>query len=77
MTHAPPDTSPHLGEMVRMNSVPHSAINESLGSPELAGTVAKLGVETKISSPDAFAAFLAAERERWSAVVKAAGVRVE
>lgn len=55
----------------------NSAINESLGSPELAGTVAKLGVETKISSPDAFAAFLAAERERWSAVVKAAGVRVE
>ena len=55
----------------------NSAINESLGSPELAGTLAKLGVETRISSPDAFAAFLAAERERWSAVVKAAGVRVE
>jgi tripartite-type tricarboxylate transporter receptor subunit TctC len=55
----------------------NSAINESLQSPELAGTLARLGVETKISSPDAFAAFVAAEREKWTAVVKAAGVRVE
>jgi tripartite-type tricarboxylate transporter receptor subunit TctC len=55
----------------------NGAINESLRSPELAGTLAKLGVETKISSPDAFAAFVAAEREKWTAVVKAAGVRVD
>jgi tripartite-type tricarboxylate transporter receptor subunit TctC len=55
----------------------NSAINESLQSPELAGTLARLGVETKISSPDAFATFVAAEREKWTAVVKAAGVRVE
>jgi len=34
-------------------------------------------VETKISSPDAFAAFLAAEREKWTTVAKAAALRVE
>ena len=55
----------------------NSAINESLQSPALAPTLAKLGVETKISSPDAFAAFLAAEREKWTTVAKAAALRVE
>jgi tripartite-type tricarboxylate transporter receptor subunit TctC len=55
----------------------NGAINESLKSPELAGTLAKLGVEAKISSPDAFARFLAVEREKWTAVVKAAGVAME
>jgi tripartite-type tricarboxylate transporter receptor subunit TctC len=55
----------------------NGAINESLKSPKLAGTLAKLGVEAKISSPDAFARFLAVEREKWTAVVKAAGVAME
>jgi tripartite-type tricarboxylate transporter receptor subunit TctC len=55
----------------------NGAINESLRSPELAGVLAKLGVDKKVLSPDAFAAFLAAERQKWTAVATAAGVHAE
>jgi tripartite-type tricarboxylate transporter receptor subunit TctC len=55
----------------------NAAINESLKSPEVAGTLVKLGVDAKITSPEEFAAFLAREREKWTAVVKAAGVQTE
>jgi tripartite-type tricarboxylate transporter receptor subunit TctC len=37
----------------------------------------RLGVDAKISSPQEFAAFLAREREKWAAVIKAAGVRAQ
>jgi tripartite-type tricarboxylate transporter receptor subunit TctC len=37
----------------------------------------KLGVDAKISSPEEFAEFLAAERDKWAAVIKAAGVQAE
>ena len=55
----------------------NAAINVSLQSPEIAGTLVKLGVDAKISSPEEFAAFLGAERDKWAAVIKAAGVRAE
>jgi tripartite-type tricarboxylate transporter receptor subunit TctC len=55
----------------------NAAINESLKSPEVAGTLVKLGVDAKITSPDEFAAFLAREREKWTTVVKTAGVQME
>jgi tripartite-type tricarboxylate transporter receptor subunit TctC len=55
----------------------NAAINASLQSPEIAGTLVKLGVDAKISSPQEFAAFLGAERDKWAAVIKAAGVRAE
>jgi tripartite-type tricarboxylate transporter receptor subunit TctC len=55
----------------------NAAINDSLRSPEVAATLTRLAVEAKISSPDELEAFVAGEREKWSAVVKAAGVRVE
>jgi tripartite-type tricarboxylate transporter receptor subunit TctC len=55
----------------------NNAVNEGLQARELAGTLANLGVEMKIFSPNAFATFLGEEREKWAAVVKTAGVRVE
>jgi tripartite-type tricarboxylate transporter receptor subunit TctC len=55
----------------------NAAINAGLQSPEIAGTLVKLGVDAKISSPQEFAAFLGAERDKWAAVIKAAGVRAE
>ena len=55
----------------------NAAINASLQSPEIASTLVKLGVDAKISSPEEFAAFLAAERDKWAAVIKAAGVQAE
>src|SRR5215475_14575244 len=52
-------------------------INASLQSPEVASALVRLGVDAKISSPQEFAAFLARERDKWAAVIKAAGVRAQ
>ena len=53
----------------------NASINESLRSPEVAGTLTKLSVDAKISSPAEFAAFLAKERDKWTTVVKSGGVQ--
>jgi tripartite-type tricarboxylate transporter receptor subunit TctC len=55
----------------------NGAINESLTSPEVASTLIKLNVDVKLTSPDEFAAFLARERDKWTTVVKTAGVQME
>jgi tripartite-type tricarboxylate transporter receptor subunit TctC len=55
----------------------NAAINESLASPEVASTLIKLNVDAKLTSPDEFAAFLARERDKWTSVVKTAGVQME
>jgi tripartite-type tricarboxylate transporter receptor subunit TctC len=55
----------------------NAAINESLASAEVGATLVKLSVEAKAVSPDAFAAFLARERDKWTAVAKTAGIQVE
>jgi tripartite-type tricarboxylate transporter receptor subunit TctC len=55
----------------------NSAINEGLKSTALEAAFTKLAVEPRTGSPEDFAAFLARERERWSVVIKAAGVKVE
>src|SRR5262247_4003583 len=55
----------------------NGAINESLRSPEVASTLVKLSVDAKITSPEEFAAFLARERDKWTTVVKTAGVQME
>ena len=52
----------------------NAAINESLRSPEVAATLARLAVESKIASPAELAAFVAGEREKWSTIVKS-GIR--
>jgi tripartite-type tricarboxylate transporter receptor subunit TctC len=55
----------------------NAAINESLKSPEIGATLTKLNVDAKTSSPDEFAAFLARERDKWTTVIKTAGVQAE
>jgi tripartite-type tricarboxylate transporter receptor subunit TctC len=52
----------------------NAAINEALQSPEMTASMKKLGFEYTIGSPQDFAAFVAAEIPRWTAVVKASGV---
>jgi tripartite-type tricarboxylate transporter receptor subunit TctC len=52
----------------------NSAINESLKSPEVAATLAKLAVEARPDTPAAFAAFLAEEMTTMAPVIKAAGL---
>ena len=55
----------------------NAAINESLRSPEVAGTLVKLSVDARMSSPEEFAAFLARERDKWTTVIRTAGVQAE
>jgi tripartite-type tricarboxylate transporter receptor subunit TctC len=55
----------------------NAAINESLNSTEVGGTLVKLSVDAKVASPEEFAAFLARERDKWTTVVRAAGVQME
>jgi tripartite-type tricarboxylate transporter receptor subunit TctC len=53
----------------------NAAVNEALQSPEMIASMKKLGFESRIGSSQDFAAFVAAEIPRWSAVVKASGVK--
>ena len=55
----------------------NAAINESLKSAEIGNTLTKLSVDARISSPEEFAAFLARERDKWTTVIKTAGVQAE
>jgi tripartite-type tricarboxylate transporter receptor subunit TctC len=52
-------------------------INDSLKSPEMNAILAKLGYETKVTTPAEFADFLEAERRKWPPLLKAAGLKPE
>jgi tripartite-type tricarboxylate transporter receptor subunit TctC len=53
----------------------NAAINETLQSYEMVASMKNLGFETRIGSAQDFAVFVAAEIPRWTAVVKASGVK--
>ena len=53
----------------------NAAVNEVLQSSEMIASLKKLGFESRIASSQDFAAFVAAEIPRWTAVVKASGVK--
>jgi tripartite-type tricarboxylate transporter receptor subunit TctC len=53
----------------------NSAINESLQSPEVAATLAKLAVDVGGGTPAEFAAFLSEEMTTMTPVIKAAGLQ--
>jgi tripartite-type tricarboxylate transporter receptor subunit TctC len=55
----------------------NAAINETLKTPEVQATLAKLSVEPRIGSPENFSAFLASERAKWTPLVKAANIKAE
>jgi tripartite-type tricarboxylate transporter receptor subunit TctC len=55
----------------------NAAINASLTTAEVQASVAKLGMAPKIASPQQFAALIAAEFEKWTAVAKTANIKVE
>jgi len=62
------------GEIIaRLNT----EVNEAMRAPELEASMAKLGFEPQIWSPQEYAAFLAEEGRRWPPIVKAAGVKAE
>ena len=68
---APAGTPPEI--VTRLNAV----LNAGLNSAELGATFAKLGVGAKPMSPEEFGAFLVQENQKWSAVARAASIRIE
>ncbi len=55
----------------------NAAVSEGLKPAEVRERLATLGAEATLGSPQDFAVFLTAEREKWSAVVKSAGIKAE
>jgi tripartite-type tricarboxylate transporter receptor subunit TctC len=55
----------------------NAAINQGLNSPEIGATLARLSAEAKIGSPQDFAVFIAEETQKWGAIVKSSGVRLD
>jgi tripartite-type tricarboxylate transporter receptor subunit TctC len=55
----------------------NTAINAAIETQDLRATLADLGVEAQRGSPQQFGAFLAAERTKWAAAVKASGAKVD
>lgn len=55
----------------------NAAINKSLALPEVRASLAKLGAEPMIGTPQEFGAFAASEAKKWSAVARSAGIQVD
>ena len=68
---APAGTSPAI--VAKLNR----AINDSLGSDTMKATLAKIGFQSNIGTPEDLAAFIADEMARWAEVAKVAHVKIE
>src|SRR5262249_24387456 len=55
----------------------HAAVKEILRSNDAQAGFARLGAEAKIGSPQDFAAFIAAEAPRWTALGNETGIKVD
>ncbi|HEY4249825.1 MAG TPA: tripartite tricarboxylate transporter substrate-binding protein, partial [Roseomonas sp.] len=52
-------------------------VGRAFAPPEVTARLEALGAEAETSEPAAFAALIAAERDRWAPVVRASGARIE
>jgi tripartite-type tricarboxylate transporter receptor subunit TctC len=55
----------------------NAAINETMRSPEAQLGLNKIGGKAKLGSPRDFEAFIVAETQKWSAIIKATGVKMD
>lgn len=55
----------------------NAAINEVVRSKEMAATLTKLSARPRTGTPEQFAAFMAAERTKWTAIINEAHIRAE
>jgi tripartite-type tricarboxylate transporter receptor subunit TctC len=55
----------------------NGAINKSLQTPEVMTTAAKLNADVAPASPEDFGAFLYKEYDKWSEVVRRAGIKID
>jgi tripartite-type tricarboxylate transporter receptor subunit TctC len=68
---APAGTQPAI--VARLNA----AVNDALGLPEVRAALLKLGSNPAGGTTEEFAAFIAAEAQRWGTVVREANIKVE
>ena len=54
----------------------NAAVNQAVATPELSAALRKLGSDPKTGTSQEFAAFIAAEVQRWGKVVRAANIKV-
>ncbi len=54
-----------------------AAVKRAFAEPDVVTALSGVGGEAQPMSPDAFAAFIAADRPKWQAVVKASGVHID
>ncbi|MFM2406019.1 MAG: hypothetical protein RL223_3899, partial [Pseudomonadota bacterium] len=55
----------------------NAAVNQALAQPDLRDKIAGPGNLVGGGTPEAFAAFITAERQRWAALIKAKGITLE
>src|SRR4030088_291825 len=55
----------------------NGAVNEILKSKDAQAGLARLSAESKLGSPQDFAAFIAAEARRWAAIANETGIKVD
>jgi tripartite-type tricarboxylate transporter receptor subunit TctC len=55
----------------------NTTINAGLKAPDMQASIERLGAVAKPGTPEEFAAFIAAEWQKWSAVGKAANIKVD
>src|SRR5262249_34410353 len=55
----------------------NATIVANLASAEAKASLAKLGAEARTGTPQAFAAFIADEAQRWAGIVRSAGVKLD
>ncbi len=55
----------------------NAAMNEGLATPDVKAMIARLGAVSPLGTPAEFAAFIAAQNEKWRGVAKAANIKVE
>ena len=54
-----------------------SKSRRALERPEVLARLQRIGVEPRALSPAQFSAFIAAETEKWSAIIRRSGARAE
>ena len=55
----------------------NAEVNKGLAANDVRETIAKLGLESAGGTPEQFAALIAYENERWPAIVKAVGIKLD
>ena len=55
----------------------NNALNDIMRSREVEAALTKLGAQASLGTPEEFATFLAAERQKWSSIIQTVGIRVD